>query len=224
MSTNQINSFSCFSLPHPRPFTIVTTQNHRLFQGAGELIKLGDLDITEAIQLVEESLELQKEEISEEVRELCQIQGKIPLTLHQSISYIKQTCAEDSSTDYAKAIKEFIKLHEEDRKSAANVKLNEYEHTYKETLLSNWNLSIKRVQGNEEVGKIAMKIIQILIYWAEGNGVGTEADFLIKEAVNKIEYLESKHESKKFTEMEIGKAIHLLTSYFILRKVPKKHG
>ncbi|WP_264705704.1 tetratricopeptide repeat protein [Wolbachia endosymbiont (group A) of Ancistrocerus nigricornis] len=161
---DKIEDISCFlplniqysgnSWPH-----ILITSRNRDWAGEMERLELGLMSYQDAVIFVKNGLDIE-DESQEKIGILLEKLQYFPLAIQQAISYIRDRRLVDKF-----GIDDYLNLYVIDKKKLLSYTLlsdinNEYFHT---TLVT-WKITVDKIKGNQEYGRLALDILHVISY------------------------------------------------------------
>ncbi|KAG8239114.1 hypothetical protein J437_LFUL018372 [Ladona fulva] len=188
-----------------KPYVLVTTRNRELFneQEHGQICKLelSVLPEENALEFVKNTLKIRDEDQDEEIRELVNMLGCLPLALQHVVAYIRES-------KFEKKIGKFIQIYKDCRDEAKKLFDRKGLDCYSATIFVTYGITVEKIKQDP----IALEILYLISFFAPDN---IPKNIFLK-LPQLCEFEENNELSKERSEMSLNHALHLLGKYSLI--------
>lgn len=157
--------WSCLPPDANKPFILMTSRVQEWEQGV-EVLKLNELKLEDAVELVKRGLEgLDLAENDQTIEELVKELQCFPLAIQQAIAYIRE-----ENRTMLLSIADYIEEYQNKAKELLNSELfRKLGNSYTQTTFTTWQISMDRIKSDKRFGELSFDILNIIAYFAADN-------------------------------------------------------
>ncbi|XP_077302723.1 uncharacterized protein LOC143923090 [Arctopsyche grandis] len=134
-------------------------------KGDIEVIRLNIFTDEEAMNFLEESL---MNENKEDLKILTKLLENFPLGLKQSVGYIQQQNRKKRKIRNF-TVNDYLLLYREQKEKLLNEGFSDTDDIYNRTVMTTWTITLKNIEENEDCGKMAIRMFEIMGYLSPDN-------------------------------------------------------
>ncbi|XP_077283109.1 uncharacterized protein LOC143909083 [Arctopsyche grandis] len=134
-------------------------------KGDIEVIRLNIFTDEEAIYFLEESL---MNENKEDLKTLTKLLENFPLGLKQAVGYIQQQNRKKRKIINF-TVNDYLLLYREQKEKLLNEGFNDTDDIYNRTVMTTWTITLRNIEENQDCGKMAILIFEIMGYLSPDN-------------------------------------------------------
>ncbi|XP_077283110.1 uncharacterized protein LOC143909084 [Arctopsyche grandis] len=134
-------------------------------KGDIEVIRLNIFTDEEAMNFLEVSL---MNESKEDLKTLTKLLENFPLGLKQAVGYIQQQNRKKRKIRNF-TVNDYLLLYREQKEKLLNEGFSDTDDIYNRTVMTTWTITLKNIEENEDCGKMAIRMFEIMGYLSPDN-------------------------------------------------------
>ncbi|UPA54510.1 NB-ARC domain-containing protein [Wolbachia pipientis] len=152
-----------------KPYVLITSRNQEW--GDIQPLTLGIFTESESIDFIRKALGIKDESQENEImKNLAEILQHFPLALQQAVAYIKERDKVLKNVGSKFKISDYFKRYDEETKKLLDFKFPDSSRDlYSKTVFTTWRITVDEIKENNEYGKQAGEILDIIAYFAPDN-------------------------------------------------------
>lgn len=173
---------------YPIPFILITSRNNEWVGIQADIIQLKELKLIEAIDFVKKGLEVTDDGQCQGVNDLVELLQFYPLALRQAIAYYQ---IEKRTRNPEFTVNHYVVRYREQEQAAKLLGFSFKGFKYGHTTITTFQLSLTKIQSNDQFGEMAMSILHIMGYLAPMSIQRESLKYLTNATENDIEGLQA---------------------------------